>query len=100
MSESASASGTELGDYSQRSLKEVMALQLQNRTAACETRLKLKLLVEARLAKQITIEEFRAERLAAIGLQAVIHRRHLDLATEIRQLGLALKLNPFQADLN
>lgn len=85
-------------DYAAYTLPEVIALQKENHIASRELFRKMRLLVDKRLSKEITLERFKVDRLEAMELQAVLHALHESLLTEIqfrRGKGYAQgKLNP------
>jgi hypothetical protein len=84
--------------YAAYTLPEVIALQKENHIASRELFRKMRLLVDKRLLKEITLEKFKVDRLEAMELQAVLHALHESLRTEIqfrRGKGYAQgKLNP------
>jgi hypothetical protein len=83
-----------LSDYAAYTLPEVVALQQENHIASRELFRKMRLLVDKRLSKEITLEKFKIDRLEAMELQAVLHAHHESLRTEIqyrREKGYAQK---------
>jgi hypothetical protein len=72
-------------DYSERTLQEVIILQKETHAASKKLRLNITLIVAKRLAQEISLEEYREDHLAAIGLQAALHQRYQGLGVEIHQ---------------
>ena len=70
-------------DFSGCSLEDVFQSQTENREWNKELRLKSKALVDSRLAKQMTMEEYVAHRKLANEAAAECKRRGLLLANEI-----------------
>jgi len=74
---------TTLSDYSNFTQPEVVALQQENQTASRALIQKMRLSVDKRLAKEISLEKFQVDRLEARELQAVLHTHHKNLITEL-----------------
>jgi hypothetical protein len=73
-----------LSDYAAYTLPEVIALQQENHIASRELFRKMRLLVDKRLSKEITLEKFKVDRVEGAELQAVLHAHHVNLRTEIQ----------------
>jgi hypothetical protein len=69
--------------YSEYTLHEVAALHEENHIASRALIQKMKLLVNKRLAKEISLEKFQVDRLEARELQAVLHTDHASLGIEL-----------------
>jgi hypothetical protein len=69
--------------YSEYTLPEIVALLQENRIESRDLLRKMKLMVDKRLAKEITPEEFRADRLEAMELRGALHAHHESLRTEL-----------------
>lgn len=71
-------------DYSECTLDEVVALQEENNVASRALIQKMRLMVNKRLAKEISLEKFQVDRLEARELQAVLHTNHESLGLELQ----------------
>jgi broad-specificity NMP kinase len=71
-------------NYSDDTLPEVLALLQENRAASRTLIQKMKLMVNQRLAKEITLESFKLHRLEDQELQAVLHAHHESLRAELQ----------------
>ena len=80
-------------NFSHCTLQEMLALQQETHAASQEVRMRIRLVVAKRLAKEITLAEFKAEHLAATQMQAIFHSRHNRLGLEIQQRRQEAKRN-------
>ena len=69
--------------YSEYTLHEVVALQEENHLASRALIQKMRLMVDKRLAKEMSLEKFQVDRLEARELQAVLHTNHESLGIEL-----------------
>jgi len=71
-------------------------IDLQNKAEAAQRGLRIEIrdLVESRLRKEISLDQFKAEHLAFAERQAVLHSRHQELRTEIYGRGQDAKRRP------
>jgi hypothetical protein len=71
----------------ERSLEEMFQLQAENRAWSKQLRIEAQVLVNTRLAKGITLEEYASSRLVAAEHSAECRRRAATLSREIENRG-------------
>ena len=69
--------------YSEYTLPEVIALQRENHLASRALIEKMRLTVKKKLAKEISLEKFKMDRLEAVELRAALHANHESLLFEV-----------------
>ena len=72
---------------SQRTVYELINLQNNAQIAQQELKIQMRNLVDSRLGKEISLNQFKIEHLAIVERQAVLHSRHQELRLEIHGRG-------------
>ena len=72
---------------SERTVYELINLQNNTQVAQQELKIQMRHLVDSRLGKEISLDQFKVKQLAIVERQAALHSRHQELRTEIHGLG-------------